>query len=489
MRQQPDARVTFMGDTQIGGDKEQAARLKETQGLVEEYKGNVDQAWHVGDLGTSSTAYEFVAAFKTLGKEDPENAPDEARKVQIEVRNALDKLFTELVAAGRREAAKYIMGDSLRGKAAKYPEVMALLKEFAKDARVQANEQLRKFLKGEGEGETLDMFKVITGQDVEFLEADEKAMVAEMTDALQTMANLTGEEGKIGVVPGNQETSNWQRVVEKVLPAFQEDVDLDRNPAFHEVSDHVGLYSLPYELDKSAIFDAKGLAQQAEGKETVIIGMHASPLMRGLAENIHEPLTVEAQKEKIVQTLGIKNQLDSLFDDADQKIKNSLLRRAGGFAEEEFNGKKLSEIVDLVAKRLVERSTRTYESKKAWDADRQVIIAKHGKPDRTPGSQPNPMNRHFRELVSALSDSVKTVVVPWGHLHSTSEKAMANHPWFRFDEEVQPQSFGIVDPLSGKVREIKFVYLPTAGVMVMDCYPDGVVDIKSLKAAVAEEKV
>lgn len=161
------------------------------------------------------------------------------------------------------------------------------------------------------------------------------------------------------------------------------------------------------------------------------------------------------------------------------KIRNALLRRAGGFEESEFNGKNISDVIDLVANKLFERSLATYEKRKLWDQERQAIISKHGKPDRTPGSQINPINIEFRTLVRSLPDSVKTIIVPWGHLHSTSEKALANHPWFKYDEEIQPQSFVIADSITGKHREIKFIYLPTAAVVIMDCYPNGVVDIKS----------
>lgn len=470
-----------MGDTQLGGDKEQTGRMDDIKALVAQYEGKVDHVWHVGDLGTSSTAYDFLAAFKALGKIDMEKLPTDVKVVQVEIRNALEKAFN-IVADRTKDQAKYVMGKVLRGKE-NYPEIDEILTKFSLDSRVVNDPKLNKFVSNG----KLDIFKIITGKDINFLEADKEAMLGEINGALQTMSKLS-VDGKIGVVPGNSEISNWKRVTEEVLPRYQQDVDLERNPSVRDLSESVGLISLPYELQKDSEFDVESLVSQVDGKETVIIGMHASPLMRGLAENLREPVSVGVQRDNIIKNLNLGNFLDTPFENTDMKIRNALLRRAGGFEESEFNGKNISDVIDLVANKLFERSLATYEKRKLWDQERQAIISKHGKPDRTPGSQINPINIEFRTLVRSLPDSVKTIIVPWGHLHSTSEKALANHPWFKYDEEIQPQSFVIADSITGKHREIKFIYLPTAAVVIMNCYPNGVVDIKSLKQVVEEIK-
>lgn len=155
--------------------------------------------------------------------------PEGIREVQVELQRELDKAFEEILTRGGEKADKYIMAITLRKPdlaIEKYPEVQEVLKKFAQDSRFKDDPELNHAIQGEGDEATIDMFKGITGRKEDFFELDKQAMIEEMHDALETMAELAGEEGKIGVVPGNQEKSNWQRVTSEVLPQFQRDVDL-----------------------------------------------------------------------------------------------------------------------------------------------------------------------------------------------------------------------------------------------------------------------
>ncbi len=414
-------KISFMGDTQIGGDKEQVDRMNKTKELVEQYPEEIDIAGHVGDLGTSETAYEFLARYNELGQAALEKKDDIS--FEEELQQALDKAFNEVVERGEEKATKYVMGKALR-KRKEYPGVEVVLREFAQKVLNDHEnlEQYEKFIVGQGDQAKLDMFKTVTGRNEDFFELDEKAMITEMNEALDTMATLAGKKGKLIVVPGNQEKANWQRVTEKVLPEFQRDVDLQEEPSYHEVNDNVAIMGVPYEFDTKE-FNAKEFAGQAEGKKSVILAMHASPLLRGLAENIDL---------------------------------------------ENYKG------------------TESYEKMKLWLEERKKREEKFGKGKRTPGSQLNPVNRQFREIVRDLPQSVKTIIVPWGHLHSAPEQALANHPWYTFEEgeEIKPQKLRIGMP--GKMREIEFVYLPTAAVAIFSCKEDGSIDVESLKKIVSE---
>lgn len=474
--------ITFMGDTQIGGDKIQTARLKESRELAGSFEGEADEAWHVGDLGSSSTAYEFLAAFKGLEKSG------KASEVQLDLKTELEKAFAKIVEGKRVQAAKYIMADVLRKKEGwqkKFPEVAEVLQRFAHDERVANNEQLKVFIGADG---MVDMYKMITGKNVDFVEADEAAMIGEMHDALGIMAQMAKEGGKLGVVAGNQEASNWKRVTQKVLPGFQNDVDLQMKPTYHEVTDESAIIGLPYEFEEGYEFNPEEFAEQAKGKESVILAIHASPLLRGLAENADpekfKPLSLDDYKAKTMRMWGIgAGVLDNKFEDAypnfDVRIVNS----------KKYNGKKVGEVVDEVAQEKLARAEERYMRMKAFVEERKRRVEKHGKPERTPGSQPNPMHGQFMELVKNLPSSVKEVIVPWGHLHSAPEQALANHPWFKFEEgeEIKPQKMLLGFGQRGK-REIKFVFLPTAAVVVFKVGENGEIDVKSLKQVVAEKE-
>jgi len=473
--------ITFMGDTQIGGDKAQTARLKDTKKLGESFVGEADEAWHVGDLGSSSTAYEFLANYKGLEKSE------QASEVQLDFKKELDKAFAVIVEGKRVQAGKYIMADVLRRKKGweeKFPEVVEVLRRFAQDKRVQADEKLKGFVDKNG---LADMYKMITGKNVDFVEADEAAMIAEIQDAVGVMVGMVKEGGKVGVVPGNSETANWNRVTEKALPGIQADVDLQREPSYHEINKKAAIMGLPYEFEKGYEFDAKQFAAQAKGKESVILAMHASPLLRGLADNASpekfKPLSLEDYKAKTMKLWKIDtSMLEQKFEEA---YPNFAVRIVDS---KKHKGKKVGEVLDEMALEKLTRAVERYGRMKEFMKERERRIEKYGKPDRTPGSQTNPMQRQFMDLVKNLPASVKEVIVPWGHLHSAPEQALANHPWFKFEEgeEIKPQKMLLGFGQRGK-REIKFVFLPTAAVAVFKVDEKGKIDVKSLKQVVADK--
>lgn len=488
-----EARISFMGDTQIGGDKEQSSRMERTRELVEQLDDNVEVAVHVGDLGTSSVAYDFLADYKGLEKSAVAKIEKGVGELSFEeqFQQALHIAFEAEAKRTGESSFKYVLAKTLR-QVTEYPAVNAVLRDFA--VRASANpmlaEKYGRFITNKDDEARLDMFKVISGKDEEFLESDKKAMIDEMHDALGLMSKLAGDKGKTIVVPGNQEIDNWQRVVQEILPTFQGEVDLQAEPSYYDVNDNVAIMGLPYEFDASQ-FDAKEFAEQARGKKAVILATHASPLLRGLADNVdlerYRPKDLDVYKAEAQKYLKVSEDiLDKTFEEAKQHIPVVF-----STAEiEEYAGNKISEIVDILAQKFYLRQVQSYDRMKEWVEARDMQTAVDGKAQRTPGAQPNPKARQFRELVKSLPDSVERIIVPWGHLHSKPEQALSNHPWFKYDagEEIKPQKLTIGIPQTASAREIEFVYLPTAAIAIMDCNEDGSIDIKSLEKAVAEQE-
>jgi|GEM_PF-1855361 len=463
--------VAFMGDTQLGGDKEQTERMRATQALVEKMtaEGKMDEVWSIGDLGTSKAAYDFLNAYKKLdksGKEKKGNGLDFKEELQV----ALAAAFDAEVKAGKAKAAKYLMRPVLNGKDADYPPVAKVVKDFTerivKDSKFA---EFKKYVVGEGDKAKLDLFRIFTGRDTDFKSADAQDMVNEMKDELNTLIKMTKEGGPVKVVPGNQETTNWERVTKEVMPEFQKSVDLQRNPTYHEVDKNVAIFGMPYEFDKDYKFDAAALAKQAEGKKTVVIAMHASPLFGGLKEIIGEPMSGAKIKEKIVTNLKLAEaDLKSPFEKLAPEKQENLLKRTGGSKKEEFTGKSVGEALDVIAKKYEDRGKSAYERVNVLDAERKKRIEKHGAPDRTPRTQSNPLHDEFLKLIKNLPASVERVIVPWGHLHSTPEKALADFPQYKFDDgEIKAQKMKLNwGPGKAQTREIDTVYLPTAAVAV-----------------------
>lgn len=488
-----EARISFMGDTQIGGDQEQSARMERTRALAEQLDGSVDFSAHVGDLGSSPVAYDFLNEYKTLGKSAADKVENDGGELSF-TEKFQQALHTALETAAERtgeKSFKYALGKALRKKQ-EYPEVEAVLHDFAMRALSDPSiaKKYKNFITGENDEARLDMFKTISGRDEDFFELDKQGMITEMQDALGVMSKLTGDKGKLMVVPGNQEKGNWQRVTQEVLPTFQGEVDLQAEPSYYDVNKDVAIMGLPYEFDANE-FDVEKFAEQARGKKSVILATHASPLLRGLADNIdlktYEPKDMKIYKEQAQKYLKVSgDKLNKFFEDARQDIP--LIFSTAEI--EEYTGKKMSEVVDILAQKFYLRQSQSHERMKEWLDIRATQINQDGKAKRTPGSQQNPKGRELRSLIKNLPDSVKRIIVPWGHLHSKSEQALSNHPWFKYDEgeEIKSQKLTIGIPHTDSAREIEFVYLPTAAVVIMDCKKDGSIDIKSLEKAVAEQE-